>query len=332
MEPEEKKISGLHHVTAIAGAAQPNVDFYAGTLGLRLVKRTVNFDDPGTYHLYYGDAAGRPGTILTFFPWANAVPGRSGSGMAGATAFAAPEGALSFWMDRLAEHGVAFTGPERRFGRQVLHLADPHGLPLELVFRPHLDEGGWGGGSVPAEHALRHFDAVTLDVSDTASVSALFTEVFGWEEAGAEDERTRLEAPSAGGRGGSAIDLVDTAQRGRAGAGTVHHVAFRADDDEAQAHWRERLLERGLRVTDVQDRQYFRSIYFRDRRHTGGVLFEIATDPPGFLLDEDEEALGTALKLPPWLEDRRAAIEAHLPALRIPSGDDGRPTADDRGS
>ena len=310
-------IAGIHHVTAIAGAAQRNLDFYADTLGLRLVKRTVNFDDPGTYHLYYGDVEGRPGSILTFFPWAGAVQGRAGAGMAQATAFAIPAEAMDYWTDRLAAHGVAAGAPAERFGEAVIRFKDPDDLPLELV--AHAGARGqkdWPGSPVPAEYALRSFHSVTLRTHRPDATARLLTDVFGYAAAGKDGVRRRLRAPS--GAPGSTIDLLpaEDGAPGRASRGTVHHVAFRAESDEAQAAWRARVLDYGLQVTPVKDRQYFRSIYFRE---PGGVLFEIATDPPGFMLDEAAGALGTALKLPPWLEARRKQIEDQLPALHLPA-------------
>jgi len=307
-------IAGLHHVTAIAGPPQHNVDFYAGVLGLRLVKRTVNFDDPGTYHLYFGDEVGRPGTAMTFFPWANAVRGRAGAGMTRATAFAVPPGSLDFWMGRLADRALDFGAPVERFGERVLPLADPDGLALELVER-EVPLPGWAGGPVPAAHALRGFDGVTLAVADPAPTATLLRDVLGYEPVGEEDGRQRLRTPA--GDYAAVVDLVASQDLPRPGAGTVHHVAFRARDEAEQAAWQEAVRGAGLHVTEVRDRQYFRSIYFRE---PGGILFEIATDAPGFTLDEPVEALGEGLRLPPWLEGRRETIEARLVPLRPPAG------------
>lgn len=309
-------IPGIHHVTAIAGAAQRNLDFYVGCLGLRLVKRTVNFDDPGTYHFYYGDEVGRPGTILTFFPWQGMPQGRAGPGMASATAFAVPPGSLGFWTDRFAAEAMNFEPPRERFGQQVLAFADPDGLPLELVEDPGAEaRRGWEAGPVPTEHALRGFHGVTLCVEGYERTARLLTEVFGWEHRGEEGERIRFIAPGA--EAGRVVDLRFQPNRrpGRMGAGTGHHVAFRARDDAEQREWREALVSLGFDVTPVVDRDYFHSIYFRE---PGGVLFEIATDPPGFTVDESVEELGTHLRLPPWLEARRGDVESVLPPLRLP--------------
>jgi glyoxalase family protein len=305
-------VAGLHHVTGISGPAQPNVDFYVGMLGLRFVKRTVNFDDPSTYHLYYGDDLGRPGTALTFFPWANAVRGRAGTGMTGAVAFTVPPGSIDFWMGRFADRALDFDAPAERFGERVLAFEDPDGLRLELIERALPEDlPGWRGADVPAEHTLRAFDAVTLALSNPEPTARLLANVFGYETTGNEDGRQRMVSPA--GTYAERIDLVATSERGRAGAGTIHHIAFRARSDEEQAAWQDAVRAAGLHVTEVRDRQYFRSIYFRE---PGGVLFEIATDGPGFTLDEAPDALGSGLRLPPWFEDRREDIERRLPTLR----------------
>jgi glyoxalase family protein len=304
-------IAGLHHVTAIGGPPRANVAFYTGVLGLRLVKRTVNFDDPGTWHLYYGDALGRPGTAMTFFPWPDAVPGRAGAGMTSATAFSVPPGSLDVWMGRLADLGLDFGVPMERFGERVLPLADPDGLELELVERDTpADLPGWPEGPVPPEHAVRCFDGVTLALADPAPTAEVLRDVLGYEAVGEEGGRLRLRTPAA--PYAHTVDLVQTGERARPGAGTVHHVAFRARDEKEQAAWQEAVREAGLHVTEVRDRQYFQSVYFRE---PGGILFEIATDTPGFTLDEPAETLGSSLRLPPWLEPRRASIEARLVPL-----------------
>ncbi|NBC16583.1 MAG: ring-cleaving dioxygenase [Bacteroidetes bacterium] len=309
-------IPGIHHITAISGPAQANVDFYAGVLGLRFVKKTINFDDPGTYHLYYGDYPGRPGTLLTFFPWANAVQGRPGPGTVTTTAFSVPAGSLDYWQARLAEHGVDTQPVTERFGQPVLSFADPDGMSLTLVAHTIDEADDQPPRALPAEVALRSFHSATLCVPTVDRTARLLTETFGYEEIGEEQGRLRYAAP--GEARASILDLYcDPAlTSSRMGAGSVHHIAFRARDDEEQQAWRTALVDLGFHVTSVKDRQYFRSIYFRE---PGGVLFEIATDGPGFARDEALGALGTHLKLPPWLESRRDDIEQRLPDLTIPT-------------
>lgn len=318
-------LPGIHHVTAIAGDPQRNVDFYAGTLGLRLVKRTVNFDDPGTYHLYYGDEQGRPGTILTFFPWPGGAPGRRGAGQTGEVALAIPTGSLGFWLERLVRAGVRHEGPAPRFRERVVSFADPDGLALELVTdRRPADDAGWAGGGagggVPAEHAIRGVRGVALWEAEVGPTAALLTETLGFRFVGEEGNRARYAAPRSG--PGQVVDLVRAAGfwSGAMGVGAVHHVAWRAADDGAQEGWRRTLASAGLNPTAALDRRYFRSIYFRE---PGGVLFEIATDAPGFGVDESPAALGTRLQLPPWLEVSRREIERGLPPLRPPGDGPG---------
>ena len=316
--PDQTSIRGLHHVTAIASGAQANLDFYTHVLGLRLVKRTVNFDAPDTYHFYYGDGVGNPGSLLTFFPFADAAPGRAGTGMAGTTAFAIPEAAFESWMSRFAAEGRDYEGPVTRFGGQLLSLRDPDGLRIELVAEP----GAIGAELVSGQEEpgaatlspIVHLHSVALWVEAPERTAQLLTGSFGYEAVGEEAGRQRFRAEGSGPAG--IVDLLcqPDQMRGRLGAGTVHHVAFRARDEAEQLAWREAILSLGFDVTPVLDRQYFRSIYFRE---PGGVLFEIATDPPGFAADETSEALGTALKLPSWLEPRRAEIERRLPPLRL---------------
>jgi glyoxalase family protein len=314
----DASLPGLHHITALSGAAQENLDFYVGVLGLRRVKTTVNFDDPTTHHLYYGDATGRPGTVLTFFPWPQAVSGRPGAGMVQAVAFAVPEGTLDDWAERLDAHGVDSETAER-FGTPRLRFTDPSGLPLELVPAAPADATPWTEGPVAADRALRGFHTPTLPVFTDDRTVDLFTDTFGWTRAGTDGDITRLQAPGTG--VGTAVDLRvrDRHPSGRMGPGMVHHIAFRVPDAAAQQTWQSRLRDLGLQVTEVKDRQYFQSLYFRDPDWTSGLLFEIATDGPGFLVDEDEDTLGHALKLPPSLESRRTELEAALPSLRSPN-------------
>jgi glyoxalase family protein len=311
-----QEVLGVHHVTAIAGDPQQNVDFYTGLLGLRLVKLTVNFDDPGTYHLYYGDEVGHPGTILTFFPWPGAPKGRRGTGQLTVTSFSIPEGALGYWMERLAGYDIRFEGPITRFDEEVLTLADPDGLQLELVAHDGVAERRpWGNGPVPPQYAIRGFYAVTLAEKGQGATASLLADTLGFRLIGETGNRFRYEV-GAGGQG-SLVDVLvfpDMAH-GRVAVGTVHHVAWRTPNDQQQLAWRQEIAELGLNVTPVMDRQYFHSIYFRE---PGGVLFEIATDPPGFTVDEPAERLGMDLKLPPWLEPMRVQLEQQLPPLHLP--------------
>ncbi|KTG27037.1 ring-cleaving dioxygenase [Haloferax profundi] len=302
--------NGIHHVTAIAGTPTANVAFYTDVLGVRLVKQTVNFDDTHTYHLYYGDETGTPGTILTFFPFAGEHPGRPGRGQATATAFTIPDGSVDYWEDRLRAHDVEVDDRTTRFGETVLSFRDHDGQPLELVTGDSPVEP-WTGGPVPSDHAIRGFHGVTLHSTDP-EVTGSILGVLGYEQTASTKERLRY---TTNGDRASVIDILTSdGPRGRPGVGTVHHVAFRTADDDEQSAWRERLTEAGMYVTKQKDRRYFRSIYFRE---PGGVLFEIATDEPGFTRDEDPTALGTELKLPPWLEADRDVIEDRLPPLDV---------------
>ena len=306
-------MSGIHHVTAIAGKPARNVDFYTRTLGLRLVKKTVNFDDPSTYHLYYGDEQGHPGTILTFFPWEHAAPGRSGEGLAEETAFRVPLESIGYWAQRLIEHGVPHNAPERRFGEPVLTLTDPDGLSLALVgVAGASSEPAWSNGAVPAEHAIRGFHGITLMLGQAAPTGAILTDIFGFKDAGREGHLVRY---TANGGAGSAVTIRETEGflPGRMGRGSVHHIAFRATDDAQQAAMARKVrTDHRLSPTPQLDRNYFRSVYFRE---PGGILFEIATDAPGFAVDEPLESLGRDLKLPGFLEPHRREIEAALPPL-----------------
>ncbi len=307
---------GIHHITAIAGDPQRSLDFYAGTLGMRLVKLTVNFDDPGSYHLYFGDELGLPGSILTFFPWPGGRPGRQGTGQIGTVSLAIPSGSLGYWVERLLTHGVAYEGPTPRFDEQVLAFKDPDGMLLELVATPRVNGvEPWREGPVPAEHAVRGIHGATIwEDGDTGSADFL-TGTLGLRLAGEDGARLRFESPSTG--AGSVVDLrrVPGFWRGAGGVGTVHHVAFRAASAEAQLAKRNEIERLGIEITPVVDRQYFQSVYFRE---PGGVLFEIATDPPGMTLDESPAELGSRLRLPPWYESKREQIERSLPPLRLP--------------
>ena len=302
------KFAGVHHVTAIAEDPQENVDFYAGVLGLRLVKKTVNFDDPGSYHLYYGDAVGNPGTIMTFFSWTGAPRGRIGAGQVSVTSFAIPEDSIGYWVERLLQHGVRFEQPKKRFDETVLSFSDPDGLAVELVTRPGRSDGELPEGPVPPEHAIRYISGVTLWEQAGEDTEDLLANLLGFEKVEEEAGRTRYLTTSPE---GSFADILEQpgGPAGWTAVGTVHHVAWRVPDDETQAAWREEIAARGFHITSVLDRNYFHSVYFRE---PGGVLFEIATDPPGFTVDEDPDHLGESLKLPPWLERNREQIEQSL--------------------
>lgn len=309
--------SGIHHVTAIASDPQRNLDFYAGVLGLRLVKRTVNFDDPTTYHFYFGDGEGTPGSILTFFPWPGSRRGRQGAGQVGVTSFAILPSAVGFWIERFIRYHVEFEHPKSRFDdERVISFRDNDGLLVELVAHPGADAGvGWKTPSVPLEHSIRGIHAVTLWQESCDLTGKLLVDSMGFEPV---REQASIFRYAAKGRGpGSIVDLrcVPGLWPGVMGAGTVHHVAFRAPDDASQLALRNELVDKGFNVTAQMDRDYFHSIYFRE---PGDVLFEIATDPPGFTLDEPLEHLGESLKLPGWLESRRFEIEALLPTVRLP--------------
>ncbi|GBQ32455.1 VOC family protein [Gluconacetobacter sacchari] len=296
------------HVTAMSGAARGNVAFYTDVLGQRLVKKTVNFDDPGTYHLYYGDTLGTPGTILTYFPWENAAAGRAGLGEVGETHLGIPEGAFGWWRERLAAHDVAGLEETMSFGAPILRFRDPDGMRFALVETETITDEPWTTSDIPVEVAIRTIVGVRLTLGATEATATILTDVFGYETAGVEGDVTRLVS------GASHVDL-EQARGGpaRLGRGSVHHVAFRAADDTDQARMASVLRERhGIATTEQRDRQYFRSVYFRE---PGGVLFEIATDAPGFDVDEPRASLGEALKLPPTLERHRVEITRVLPEL-----------------
>ena len=310
--------SGIHHVTSIASSARRNLDFYTGTLGLRLVKKTVNFDDPGSYHFYYGDAAGHPGTILTFFAWEGAAPGRLGIGEAQETVFSIPEGSIGYWTQRLIEKGVAHDPPAKRFGATTIAFKDQDGTRLALTGVKGVEaDPGWSAGGVPAEHAIRGFHSVSLLLAEAGPTAAILTDVFGFVAGGSEGPTQRFQAPGVEPRrrhrsedGGRV-----PARRARARARFITSPFGRPTTRSRRRWSASSPQDHRLRTTEQKDRNYFRSVYFRE---PGRVLFEIATDPPGFAIDESPGSLGKALKLPPFLEGRRAAIEAALPALDEP--------------
>jgi glyoxalase family protein len=296
-------ILGLHHVTAIGSDPQDNLAFYSGLLGMRLVKKTVNFDDPGTYHLYYGNYTGDPGTLITFFTWPGSFRGRPGTGQPTTIALTVPKRSFGAWKEKFDAKGMHAEGPFQRFGsEEYLSLQDPDGIEIELV----------AAGSDSDEARVEKLHTITLSEEGYERTAGLLTGIMGFRQAAEKSNRFRFEAGSGG--PGTYLDVIcaPDLRRGSMGAGTIHHVAFRTPDDEAQKSWRVKVAEAGLNVSPVMDRQYFHSIYFRE---PGGVLFEVATDPPGFAVDEDVSSLGEALKLPPWLEPMRSSIERRLPGL-----------------
>jgi len=306
-------LHGLHHITAITSDARKNVDFYTRVLGLRFVKKSVNQDDPGTYHLYYGDYAGSPGTILTFFPWAGAPRGRPGHGQAYATAYSIPVGALPFWQKRFSDLDIQVGEVETRFGEQVLTFFDPDGLRLELVATAEADSRAPAPSKdVPAERAIRGFHSSTLGLTSATATAAVLVDTMGYRQVASAGARTRYTVATGG--PGTYVDLFTNPKlpRGLNGAGTIHHVAFRTPDDAHQEEALKSLHAHGLSSSPIIDRAYFKSLYYRE---PGGVLFEVATDQPGFAIDEPIEALGQKLSLPPRLEPHRAEIEAALPKL-----------------
>ncbi|MDQ3549295.1 MAG: ring-cleaving dioxygenase [Chloroflexota bacterium] len=310
----EPRLSGIHHVTMIASDPQRNLDFYTGLLGLRLVKLTVDFDAPNVYHFYYGDGLGSPGTILTFFPFPGARGGRQGAGQAAVTALAIAPASLGYWIDRLLAAGIAYDGPIVRGETRVLSFKDPDGLLLELVTdESAVLQAPWERGSVPVEHQIRGVAGVTLWEDPAESTARFLSDVLGFKAGSEQDDIQRFTNDHQY----ADIRSVRGFWSGVVSAGTVHHVAWRTTDNEQQLAWRERLLPVAPDVTVIQDRQYFNSIYFRE---PGGVLFEIATDTPGFTIDESPDELGTSLKLPPRYEEQRRLIEDTLPKIVLPEG------------
>ncbi len=307
------RVNGLHHITAISGPAQENLDFYAGILGMRLVKRSVNQDDPGTYHLFYADAEGHPGSDLTFFPWAHMAPPRIGHGLAVEVALEVPVGSLDFWASRLDQYSTPLGAIENRFGDKVLPLVDPHGLKLALVEPAKVQQRAltpWDGGPVSGERQVRGLYGAQVWERDASATTTFLTDVLGFEHLGSANSWTRYGFRDVAG----VIDLRETPEgrRGAWGVGAVHHLAWRVDDEQHQQEVRARVEAVGAHATPTIDRFWFKSVYFKE---PGGVLFELATDGPGFAVDEDAAHLGEALVLPPWLEPERARIEQLLPPL-----------------
>jgi glyoxalase family protein len=307
-------ITGLHHVTAIASDPQKNVDFYAGILGLRMVKKTINFDAPDIYHLYYGDEVGNPGTILTFFPFPGLVKGRKGKGQLTVTSFSIPENSLSYWMKRLDKFSVAYKDPEQRFDNEAyIYFEDHDGLGIELVANKTDKRPGFSYGQIPLEHSIKGFYGVSLAEEGYERTAGLLTNQMYHKLIVEKGNRFRF---SATGNAGDFVDIICSpdSMRGLNGAGTVHHLAFATPTDSTQLQFREQIMGKGVNPTPVLDRQYFHSIYFRE---PGGVLFEVATNDIGFTYDETKEHLGEALKLPPWVEKHRNEIEKQLLPITI---------------
>lgn len=308
-------MNGIHHITVLAGDPQQNLIFYTRVLGLRLVKRTVNFDAPDVYHLYYGDESGTPGTLVTFFPFPDAAPGTRGSGEISAISFAVPMDSIGFWAEHLSASGLPFDGPSLRFGVDVIGFADPDGLRIELSFADVASGSSlWSGSRIPAECAIQKLYGATLAPNSRSATEGLLRGTLGFHSVGEEGSRVRYSG--GGGTGESWIDLIEASElpQARQGAGSVHHIAWRVQDEDDQKTWRELISHAGSNVTPVLDRRYFHSIYFRE---PGGILFEIATDGPGFAVDEPKANLGSHLQLPPWLESERSRLERSLPPLTL---------------
>ncbi|EHQ24434.1 ring-cleaving dioxygenase [Mucilaginibacter paludis] len=309
----ENQILGLHHITAIAGNAKRNLNFYTKTLGLHLVKKTVNFDDPNTYHLYYGDKGGSPGTILTFFPWEGIAPGRRGARQATEIGYSIPANSLDFWLKRFEDHNVIYNKVSEKFGEQYITALDPDGLKLELTVSKNEDNRTpWETAEITAENALKGFHSITITTNKMQPTADILTNIFGYKLLEQNVNRYRFITNTVG--NANIVDLVEVAGEvaGHVAGGSVHHVAFRVANDQILMHYRDIIANAGLHITEKIDRNYFYSLYFRE---PGGVLFELASDNPGFAVDESVEELGTHLMLPAQYEQHRAEIEKNLPKL-----------------
>lgn len=309
-------INGLHHVTAIASDHQQNIDFYVGILGLRLVKKTINFDAPEVYHLYYGDGKGNPGTLMTFFPYGAGIrKGRKGTGQITTTSFSIGPDSLSFWIERFNNLKIPFYGPNKRHDEEFIAFEDFDRTTLELVATDNDDRQGWETNIIPQQHAIKGFYSILLNLEAIDSTSQLLMDVLEHKPVFQKGSQFRFESGEGG--PGTFVDLLlsDGVSRGTSGAGSIHHVAFRSDNADTQLEIRKKVEMASFSVTEVLDRQYFESIYFRE---PGGVLFEVATDPPGFLVDESLEDLGSSLKLPKWQEGNRDHIERMLKPIKMP--------------
>lgn len=306
-------ITGIHHITAIAGNPQKNVDFYTGILGLRMVKKTINFDSPDVYHFYFADELGTPGTVFTTFPFDGAKKGTKGTGELTYTAFSIPQASLSFWIDRLAKYNVPTSTPLNRFGEKLIRFEDHDGMGIELIANDSDSRKGWTYGNIPLEHSIKGFYGATLNLKAKELTEKLLTQFMNYKFITEEDGRYRYGTD---GKPGDIVDIVidKNGRQGIQSAGTVHHIAFRTANISTQLEIQKILMENGYQVTEVKDRNYFKSIYFRE---PGGVLFEIATDEPGFAIDEDEAHLGESLKLPEWAEPQRDKIASRLAKVKL---------------
>ncbi|PHA02272.1 ring-cleaving dioxygenase [Bacillus pseudomycoides] len=305
------KIAGIHHISVMVNDTQRTIDFYAGVLGLRLVKKTINFDRPEVYHLYFGNESGEPGTVITFFPWPKQLKGRIGTGQVGVTGYMIPNGSMPLWESRLREFNIELISSVR-FGETYLQFQDPDGLQIELVEREGGPQNTWSFGGIGIENAIKGFSGATLYSAQPNKTAQLLEEIFGLECIGQEDEFLRFQSEA---EVGNIIDIKLTASiRGLMGAGTVHHIAWRAKDEEEHQEWWSMLQEKGYYPTEILDRNYFKALYFHE---AGGILFEIATDPPGFAVDEPTKELGEKLMLPSWLEPKREELEEILPPIEV---------------
>jgi glyoxalase family protein len=306
-----QKTAGIHHITAMVNDAQRNIDFYAGVLGLRLIKKTINFDRPEVYHLYFGNETGDPGTVITFFPWEKQLKGRIGTGQVGVTSYLIPKGSIPFWENRLKKFNIE-SSSSLRFGEKYIHFNDPDGLQLELVERDEGPINHWSIGGVQAENAIKGFSGANLYSAQPHKTTDVLENVMGLECIGQEGDYLRFKAE---GHLGNTIDIqLNPSVRGLMGAGTVHHIAWRAKDEEDLQRWRSLLQDKGYYPTEIRDRNYFKAVYFHEE---GGILFEIATDPPGFSVDEPVAELGKKLMLPSWLESKREELEEILPTVEV---------------
>ncbi len=306
-----QKTSGIHHISSMVNDAQRNIDFYAGVLGLRLVKKTINFDRPEVYHLYFGNETGEPGTLITFFPWDKQLKGRIGKGQVGVSSYAIPKGSIDFWKSRLEKFGVKFF-TFVRFEETYLSFQDPDGLEVELVEQDGGPVNHWNAAGIEPEQAIKGFSGATLISAQPYKTAEMLEDILGFTCVGNQEGFLRFKSES---QLGHTIDIKLTPSvRGLMGAGTVHHIAWRAKDEEELLGWRSLLAEKGYHPTEVLDRNYFKSIYFHE---AGGILFEIATDPPGFSVDEPVAKLGEKLMLPSWLESKRAEMEETLPPVKV---------------